>query len=124
MLLLLVVVLIGSNNMIDANAIDCEDLSAKSYIVMDSNGKVLISKNPQERVEVASICKLMTTLLTLESIESGAINLDDKVVASEYACSVEGSQAFLDAGSEYSVRDLIKSVILSIKKIEVTICKL
>ena len=90
-----------------------EGLSAKSYVVMDNNGKVLMENNMEERREVASICKLMTTLITLEKIDSGDISLDDKVIASEYACGAEGSQAFLDAGSEYSIRDLLKSVIVA-----------
>lgn len=110
---LLVIAASNSNEMMISKAEGVDGLSAKSYVVMDSNGKVLISDNPQDKVEVASICKLMTTLLTLESIDAGVIGVDDKVVASEYACSAEGSQAFLDAGSEYCIRDLIKSVIIA-----------
>lgn len=90
-----------------------DDMTAKSYIVIDESGNTLLSKNPNEKHEVASICKLMTTLITLEHLDSGAIALDDKTVASSYACDAEGSQAFLDAGSEYSIRDLIKSVIVA-----------
>lgn len=90
-----------------------DDMTAKSYIVIDESGNILLSKNPNEKHEVASICKLMTTLITLEHLDSGAIALDDKTVASSYACDAEGSQAFLDAGSEYSIRDLIKSVIVA-----------
>lgn len=97
---------------VSASSLDA-NLSATSYVVIDENGKVLIDKNPDDKREVASICKLMTTLITLENIESGNITLDDKVVASNYACAVEGSQAFLDAGSEYTVRDLVKSVIVA-----------
>lgn len=87
--------------------------SAKSYIVMDGNGSVLLEQHSEEKKEVASICKLMTTLITLENIERGDISLDDKFVASDYACMAEGSQAFLDSGCEYSVRDLLKSVIVA-----------
>ncbi len=90
-----------------------DDMTAKSYIVIDESGNTLLSKNPNEKHEVASICKLMTTLITLEHLDSGAIALDDKTVASSYACDAEGSQAFLDAGSAYSIRDLIKSVIVA-----------
>ncbi len=90
-----------------------DDISARSYIVIDSSENVLLSKNPDEKMEVASICKLMTTLLTLEQIDSGLFSLNDKVVASKYACDAEGSQAFLDSGSEYSIRDLLKSVIVA-----------
>ncbi len=89
-------------------------INAKSYILYHPDSKkVLASYNADEKTPVASICKLMTSLIVLENIENGTINLDDKVVASEYACMAEGSQAFLDAGSEYSIRDLLKSVIVA-----------
>lgn len=88
-------------------------LNADNYIVIDENGFVLLENNADEKREVASICKLMTTLLTLEKIERGEITLNDKFTASDYACRAEGSQAFLDSGCEYSVSDLLKSVIVA-----------
>ena len=91
-----------------------EDFSSDSYVLMDADSKtILYGKNAEQKVPVASICKLMTTLLTLEKIERGEMSLNTQVVASEYAASVEGSQAFLDAGSKYTVKDLLKSVIVA-----------
>ncbi len=95
------------------NALSGHDITAKCYVVIDKNGKVLMDKNMNEKREVASICKLMTTLLTFEEIDKGNLSLDDYVVASEYACAVEGSQAFLDANQEYKVSELLKSVIVA-----------
>ncbi len=90
------------------------NFTSKSYVLIDANsGTVLVKQNENEKMQVASICKLMTSLLTLEKIESGSLKLSDKLTASEHACSMEGSQAFLDAGSEYSVADLLKSVIVA-----------
>ena len=112
--IMLTCVLLGSKFEVLAKAeTKFNDMSAKSYIVMDDSGNILLSNNPHEKHEVASICKLMTTLITLEHIDSGALNLNDKVVASAHACDAEGSQAFLDAGSEYVLKDLIKSVIVA-----------
>lgn len=90
-----------------------QDNSAKSYVVIDDSGNVLLEKNCNDKREVASICKLMTTLLTLEYIDNGSISLNDTLTASNHACDVEGSQAFLDAGSDYLVSDLLKSVIVA-----------
>ena len=101
------------NNNMTVSASTKYDISAKSYVVMDKNGKVLTSKNEKDRREVASICKLMTTMLTFEEIDKGNISLEDKFVASEYACSMEGSQAFLDFNQEYTIADLLKSVIVA-----------
>ena len=90
------------------------EIKSNYYILYHPESKkVLLAHGENEKTPVASICKLMTSLLVLDSIGSGRLSLDDKLVASEYACSVEGSQAFLDAGSEYSVRDLLKSVIVA-----------
>ena len=90
-----------------------DDMTAKSYIVVDQSGNILIEKDSEVKREVASICKLMTTLITLENIENSNINLDTQFIASPNACEAEGSQAFLDAGSKYAVRDLLKSVIVA-----------
>ncbi|MGN0960809.1 MAG: D-alanyl-D-alanine carboxypeptidase family protein [Christensenellales bacterium] len=115
-LMLFVVLVCGqlNNKIVSASSTKIDGVSsAKSYIVIDNNGTVLLENNADEKKEVASICKLMTSLITLENIEAGNISLDDKFVASDYACMAEGSQAFLDSGCEYSVRDLLKSVIVA-----------
>lgn len=89
-------------------------VGAKSYIVVDTNSsKILYEYKPHEKMPVASICKLMTSLITLEKIERNEISLDDKFVASDYCASVGGSSAFLDSGCEYTVRELLKSVIVA-----------
>lgn len=106
-------VFLSGFNSVQVDAKEIEDISAKSYIVIDQNGNTLIEKDKDKKREVASICKLMTTLITLEKIEDGSISLDDKFLTSRYASEMEGSQAFLDAGSEYTVRDLLKSVIVA-----------
>lgn len=112
LIMLMITIFLTTNNLMEVSA-SSVDLTAKSYIVIDTNGKVLKEHNSEEKREVASICKLMTTLITLEELDKNNISLDDKFVASEYACAVEGSQAFLDAGQEYTVRDLLKSVIVA-----------
>ena len=112
-LLIISTVLFCTNNSIEVDAKTFDDMSSKSYVVIDNSGNILIEKNSSDKREVASICKLMTTLITLEYIENGNISLDDKFMVSVHASEAEGSQAFLDAGSEYSIRDLLKSVIVA-----------
>ena len=89
------------------------DINAKSYIVIDNNNKILCGDNYENKREVASICKLMTTLIALEKISAGDMKLDDKIYVSNYAASMEGSQAFLDGGKEYTVEDILKSIIIA-----------
>jgi D-alanyl-D-alanine carboxypeptidase (penicillin-binding protein 5/6) len=98
---------------IQVNANEFKDITAKSYIVVDDYGNTLIENNADDKKEVASICKLMTILITLENIEKGNLSLEDKLYTSIKASEAEGSQAFLDAGSEYTIRDLLKSVIVA-----------
>ncbi|MBQ7797594.1 MAG: D-alanyl-D-alanine carboxypeptidase [Clostridia bacterium] len=84
---------------------------ASILIDMDSQ-KVLYDNNSTARMPVASIVKLMTIMLTFEHINSGAISLDDKVMVSENASGMGGSQIFLDANCEYNLGELLKSVIV------------
>ncbi|MBQ0017309.1 MAG: D-alanyl-D-alanine carboxypeptidase [Clostridiales bacterium] len=101
-------------NVVFASTSNDLNLSVKSYYLMDYNtGTTLVGFNETERLEVASMVKLMTTLLTMEKIEKGEWTLEDKLCVSEYAASMEGSQAFLDAGHEYKIDDLLKSVIVA-----------
>lgn len=111
---MLIVMGVNANiKVVDASTAEVKLNSAKSFIVIDTSGKILLDNNCDEKREVASICKLMTSLITIENIECGNISLDDKFLVSDYASMAEGSQAFLDAGCEYSVRDLLKSVIVA-----------
>lgn len=90
------------------------NLDAKAYILVDYNtDTVLVKENENDRLEVASMVKLMTSLITIEKIQAGELSLDQKVLVSEYAASQEGSQAFLDANKEYTIDELLKSVIIA-----------
>ncbi len=87
--------------------------SPAAILTEASTGRVIFEKNADERRPVASVTKVMTILLTLEAIDDGRIGADDKVTVSEHAAGMGGSQAFLDAGGVYPVRDLLKSVIVA-----------
>lgn len=75
-----------------------------------STGKVIFEKNSAEKRPPASITKIMTMLLTVEAIESGKISLNDTVTASEHACSMGGSQIWLEKGETMVLSDILKSV--------------
>ena len=101
-------------NVVFASNFNTLNLDVKAYYLMDYNtGKTLIANNENERLEVASMVKLMTTLLVMEKIERNEWDLTTKLMVSDYAASMEGSQAFLDAGYEYKLDDLLKSVIVA-----------
>ncbi len=86
------------------------EVPAKSAILMEqSTGKVLCEMNADEQMPPASITKIMTLLLVMEAVESGRLSVDETVSASPHACSMGGSQIWLEPGEQMSVRDLIKA---------------
>ena len=89
-------------------------LTAPSAILMEAEGgTVIFEKNADERRPVASVTKLMTLLLVLEKLDAGEIALEDKITVSPQAAAQPGSQAFLDAGAVYPLKDLLKSAVIA-----------
>lgn len=88
-------------------------LGASSYILMDFNsGTVLVEHNPDERVEIASITKLMTNYVVFHELASAKVALGDLVNISENAWRAEGSRMFLEPNMKVSVEDLLKGLII------------
>lgn len=88
-------------------------LPRKSCLLMEaSTGKVLYADNENARLPIASVTKVMATLLIMEALDGGRIALADPVTVSERAASMGGSQVFLEPGEQMSVDDLLKSVIV------------
>ena len=87
-----------------------DNLSAKSAVLMEmSSGRVLLSKNPDEKLPPASITKIMTMLLVVEALEEGEITLEDIVTASLSASGKGGSQIWLKEGEQMTVHELLKA---------------
>lgn len=98
---------------IDIRSLSGEDISAPSAILVEqSTGKVLYEKNIHERMPLASITKVMTLLLVMESIDKGKISLNDVVATSEHAASMTGSHIWLKESEQMSVNDLIKATVV------------
>ena len=93
---------------------DTLNLPCKSAILVEANtGTVLYEKNADEPLPPASVTKVMTLLLVMEAIDSGKIGYVDTVRASANACSMGGSQIYLEENEEMTVEDLLKSVIIA-----------
>ena len=87
--------------------------NCKSAYLMDyGSGECLYKENETLRTPIASVCKVMTLTLVFDAIRAGELHLDDVVTVSENAAGMGGSQVFLDKGCEYSVDNLIKSIIV------------
>ena len=88
-------------------------LSASSYILMDFDSlAVLVEKDPDARVEPASITKLMTSYVVFKELAKGEVTLDETVVVSENAWRTGGSRMFIDPSMTPTVEELIKGMII------------
>ena len=83
----------------------------QALLVGDSKGNIIKKENITTVRPLASITKVMTSILTLEKIRSGAISMNDRVTISETA-SVIPYGIKLIAGKEYTVEDLLKATII------------
>ena len=90
------------------------DVGGKSALLMDiATGTILYEHNAHEQLAPASVTKVMTLLLIMEAIDSGAIRWDDTVTASEAAAAKGGSQVYLKVGETMTVSDMVKSIAVS-----------
>ena len=86
-------------------------VEAQSCLLMEkTTGQVLYAVNEHEKLEPASVTKIMTILLVMEAIDGGALRYDDVVTASAYACSMGGSQIWLKENEQMTVEDMLKAV--------------
>ena len=87
------------------------NLDAKGAILMEADtGTILYETESKKRLYPASVTKVMTMLLVMEALDSGAVTEQDMISASENACSYGGSQIYLEVGETMSLGDLLKSV--------------
>ncbi len=83
-------------------------VGGRAYLVKNATtGEVLLARNADERVPMASITKLMTVLVTLEHA-----NLDDIVTISRGAAAVGESTISLRPGEQLTVRELIEAALI------------
>ncbi len=88
-------------------------IRAKSALLMDYNTKTVVYEhNERARLPIASMCKIMTLLLSFEGLENGDLELDEEICVSEKAASMGGSQVFLEANAKYPVKELLKSIVV------------
>lgn len=89
------------------------NINARGYLLMDYySGRLLAEKNVHERMEPASLTKMMTAYVVAHELKEGHIKLDDMVEISKKAWRMPGSRMFVEVGKKVSVKDLLKGVIV------------
>lgn len=88
-------------------------IAAKAYLLLDFNSRqMLASQNPDERVEPASLTKLMTAYLTFSALRQKTIRPDQTVAVSERAWRAEGSRMFIEPRKPVTVDELLRGMIV------------
>jgi len=94
------------------------DVDGKSWVLMDyATGQILASKDPDLRVEPASLTKIMTDYVVSAEVANGKIHMADPVTISENAWrsgggGTDGSTSFLQLNSQVPLQDLLKGMII------------
>jgi len=88
-------------------------LAAKSWLLLEAaSGQELAAQAPDQRLEPASLTKLMTAYLAFAALKQGTLKLDQAVPVSEKAWKTGGSRMFIQVGTLVSVDDLLKGMIV------------
>ncbi|TVR61680.1 MAG: D-alanyl-D-alanine carboxypeptidase [Candidatus Competibacteraceae bacterium] len=88
-------------------------IPVRGFLLMDyQSGHLLAESNSAERMEPASITKLMAAYVIYQALASGKIRLEDHVTISERARGMPGSRMFVEVGSRVSVEDLLMGIVV------------
>ncbi|BBL76897.1 D-alanyl-D-alanine carboxypeptidase family protein [Methylomagnum ishizawai] len=89
------------------------DIGAKAFVLIDYNsGRVLAESNADQKLEPASLTKIMTAYVVFRELAKGNLHLDDMVTVSEKAWRTEGSRMFAQVGASIAVENLLKGMIV------------
>lgn len=88
-------------------------IGAKGFFLMEAySERVIASKNANERLEPASLTKLMTAYVVFKELGQGKIKLADDVLVSEKAWRTKGSRMFIEVGTSVTVEELLQGMII------------
>src|SRR5580692_6750987 len=89
------------------------DVTARAYMLSDfQSGRVLAQDHADDRMEPASLTKLMTAYVIFTALKENRLKLTDQVTISEHAWRAEGSRTFVQVGTQIPVDILIKGMIV------------
>ncbi len=89
-----------------------ETRATAAWILDQTTGTVLLSKDAQKPLPPASMSKLMTLNMLFEALRDGRVSLETKFSVSDKASSMGGSSMFLTPKDRPTVEDLIKGIIV------------
>lgn len=88
-------------------------IDARGHILMDYHSGILLAENnADEPLEPASLTKMMTAYVVFHELKNGDLKLNDKVTVSTKAWRTPGSRMFIEVGTQVTVEELIKGMII------------
>ena len=88
--------------------------NARAALLLEaSTGEIIFSKNPHEKLEPASLTKMMSMLLIIEAIDKSVLSWNQVVTVSAHASSMGGSQILLETNERMTVEDLFKGIAIA-----------
>ena len=88
-------------------------VAATGYLLIDMDSDtVLAAKDAEQRLEPASLTKIMTAYAVFRELQGGSVRMSDQVLVSEKAWKTPGSRMFIEVGKRVTVEDLLKGMII------------
>lgn len=87
-------------------ALDC----GATCLIEQNSGLIIYDYNMHEKLRPASVTKIMSLLLIMEALDSGKIQLTDKIPCTEDAAKMGGSQIWLDVRETLTVEEMLKAI--------------
>lgn len=111
--LIFAVVLVVMLSGVAVTAVQLELNSTSACLMEASTGKILYEINADEKLEPASVTKIMSLILVFEAMDEGRFNLETLVSGSDHASSMGGSQIWLEPGETMTVNEMLKAVVVA-----------
>lgn len=89
-----------------------ETRARAAFVIDQTTGTVLMTKNADQPLPPASMSKLMTLYTAFEAIRDNRLSLNEKLLVSQHAMNYGGSTLFLKAGERVLVEDLLRGIIV------------
>jgi len=104
---------VASSSWAASNVPVAPTLAAKGYVLQDFNSGQIIAENQgDQRMEPASLTKMMSTYVISNELKAGNITMQDKVTISKKAWRMPGSRMFIEVGKQVDVESLLKGIII------------
>jgi len=112
--ILFFIIFLSTKSVYSAKRIERYGSQYKAALLADANsGRILFNERMHDKIYPASLVKMMVSLIALEEIDSGRINLQDSVKVSRWASKIGGHQVYLKQGEIFKFSELMKATVIS-----------